>query len=73
MAGAQAVSSHIVVPCPFDDNARSGKPGAQSMMVKKVRAASEAIATLMFGGSPETIIARYRQHVAAHTKPLSAA
>jgi hypothetical protein len=43
------------------------------MVVEKVHAAGEAITTLMFGGSPETVIACYRQHVAANTKRLSAA
>ncbi|MCJ2070646.1 hypothetical protein MKK75_17925 [Methylobacterium sp. J-030] len=44
---------------------------AQSMVVEKVHAAGEATTTLMFGGSPETIIARYRGHVAFDTKRLS--
>ena len=42
------------------------------MVVEKVHAAGEAMTTLMFGGSPETVIARYREHVAFNTKRLSA-
>lgn len=45
-----------------------GLAEAQSMVIEKVHAASEAMTTLMFGGSPETVIARYREHVAANTK-----
>ena len=52
---------------------REGCAEAQSMVVEKVHAAAEAMATLMFGGSTETVIARYREHVAANTKRLSAA
>ncbi|MEE7448498.1 hypothetical protein MRF4_12040 [Methylobacterium radiotolerans] len=49
-----------------------GLAEAQSMVIEKVHAAGEAMTTLMFGGSPETVIARYREHVAANTKRLSA-
>jgi len=45
-----------------------GLAEAQSMVIEKVHAAGEAMTTLMFGGSPETVIARYREHVAANTK-----
>lgn len=45
---------------------------AQSMVMEKVNAAAEAATTLMLGGSHETVIARYREHVAANTKRLSA-
>lgn len=44
----------------------------QSMISEKVDAAMEAAGTLMTGGSPETVIARYREHVAANTQRLSA-
>ena len=50
---------------------REGLAEAQSMIAEKVDAAAEAMGTLMFGGSPETVIARYREHVAANTKRLS--
>jgi len=50
-----------------------GLAEAQSMVFEKVDAAGEALTTLMFGGSPETVIARYREHVAANTKRLLAA
>ena len=49
-----------------------GLAEAQSMVIEKVHAAGEALTTLMFGGSPETVIARYREHVAANTKRLLA-
>jgi hypothetical protein len=45
----------------------------QSMVAEKIDAAMEAAGTLMTGGSPETVIARYREHVAANTKRLTAA
>lgn len=48
-----------------------GLAEAQSMVVEKVNAAAEAMTTLMLGGSPEKVIARYREHVAANTKRLS--
>ncbi len=38
----------------------------------KIDAAFEATSTLMMGRTPETVIARYREHVAANTKRLSA-
>ena len=44
----------------------------QSMVAEKIGAAIEAAGTLMQGGSPESVIARYREHVAANTKRLSA-
>ena len=44
----------------------------QSMVSEKIGAAIEAAGTLMMGGSPESIVARYREHVAANTKRLSA-
>jgi hypothetical protein len=46
---------------------------AQLMFSEKVSAALEAAGTLLTGGSPETVIARYRKHVAANTTRLSAA
>jgi hypothetical protein len=52
---------------------REGRAEMQSMMTEKVHAAGEAMTTLMFGGSPETVIARYREHVAFNAKRLSAA
>jgi hypothetical protein len=45
----------------------------QSMVAEKINAAMEASATLMMGGSPATVIDRYREHVAANTKRLTAA
>ena len=51
---------------------REGRAEAQSMIIEKMHAAGEAMTTLMFGGSPETVIARYREHVAFNAKRLSA-
>ncbi|KQP29853.1 hypothetical protein ASF49_14305 [Methylobacterium sp. Leaf104] len=52
---------------------REGRDEMQSMVAEKIEAAMEAAGTLMMGGSPETVIARYREHVAANTKRLTAA
>ncbi|MDP4006225.1 hypothetical protein Q8W67_22620 [Methylobacterium sp. NEAU K] len=49
-----------------------GLAEAQSMVLEKVHAAGEAMTTLMLGGSPETVIARYREHVAFNTERLTA-
>lgn len=51
----------------------TGLAEAQSMIIEKVHAAGEAAATLMLGGSPEAVIARYREHVAFNTRRLTAA
>lgn len=47
-----------------------GLAEAQSMVIEKIHAAGEATMTLMLGGSPESVIARYREHVAFNTKRL---
>jgi hypothetical protein len=52
---------------------REGRDEMQSMVAEKIDAAMEATGTLITGGSPETVIARYREHVAANTKRLTAA
>ena len=49
-----------------------GLAEAQSMVIEKMHAAGEAMTTLMMGGTPETVIARYREHVASNTKRLTA-
>ncbi|SFM93644.1 hypothetical protein [Methylobacterium pseudosasicola] len=51
---------------------REGRAEAQSMVTEKMHAAGEAMTTLMLGGSPEAVIARYREHVAFNAKRLSA-
>ncbi|MCJ2087278.1 hypothetical protein MKK88_14975 [Methylobacterium sp. E-005] len=51
---------------------REGRAEMQSMVTEKIHAAGEAMTTLMLGGSPETVIARYREHVAFNTKRLTA-
>jgi hypothetical protein len=44
----------------------------KSMVSEKIDASIEAAGTMMSGGSPETVITRYREHVAANTKRLTA-
>lgn len=36
------------------------------MMTEKIGAAVEALSSMMFGGTPMTVIERYREHVAAN-------
>jgi hypothetical protein len=45
---------------------------AQLMVSEKVDAMLEASASLMAGATPAAIIGRYREHVAANTRRLSA-
>ena len=45
---------------------------AHTMVAEKISASIEATTTLMMGGSPEAVIARYREHVEANTKRLLA-
>lgn len=45
---------------------------AALMVSEKVAAAFEAMASLLAGATPATIIQRYREHVAANAKRLSA-
>lgn len=45
----------------------------QAMVFEKIGAGIEAAGSLMTGGSPEGVIARYREHVAANTRRLTAA
>ncbi|GJD52981.1 hypothetical protein OPKNFCMD_5749 [Methylobacterium crusticola] len=52
---------------------RDGRDEAAAMVAEKIDAAVEATATLMGGGSLETVVSRYREHVAANTKRLTAA
>lgn len=51
---------------------RDAQAEMHSMVSEKVDAAIEAMGTLMTGGSPEVVVARYRQHVAANTQRLLA-
>ncbi len=44
---------------------------AHLMISEKVDAVFEATATLMTGGTPATVIDRYREHVAANAARLS--
>jgi hypothetical protein len=51
---------------------REARAEMHSMVVEKIQASMEAAGTLMMGSSPEVVIARYREHVAANAKRLSA-
>ncbi|GEP00280.1 hypothetical protein [Methylobacterium haplocladii] len=51
---------------------QAGQDEIQSMVAEKINASIEAFGTLMTGGSAETVVARYREHVAANTVRLSA-
>jgi hypothetical protein len=51
---------------------REGMAEMHSMVAEKIQASIEAAGTLMMGGSPEVVVARYREHVAENTKRLSA-
>ena len=44
---------------------------AQQMMSEKISASIEAAGNLMMGGSPDAVIARYREHVADNAKRLT--
>jgi hypothetical protein len=46
---------------------------AQQMVSEKIAASIEAANSLMLGGSPDAVVTRYREHVAANTKRLQAA
>jgi hypothetical protein len=54
-----------------------GGPAAQAeasqMINEKISASIEAAGSLMTGGSPDAVIARYREHVAENTKRLTSA
>ena len=52
---------------------REGRAEMHSMVSEKVWAAIEATGTMMLGGTPDQIIAPYREHVAENTKRLTAA
>ncbi|KAB1069543.1 hypothetical protein [Methylobacterium soli] len=45
---------------------------AEQMVSEKVSALVEASGTLMMGGSCDTVVGRYREHVAANTQRLTA-
>jgi hypothetical protein len=42
------------------------------MVTEKIGAAVEAISSMMFGGTPVSVIERYREHVAANAYRLAA-
>jgi Mg-chelatase subunit ChlD len=43
------------------------------MMTEKIGAAVEALSSMMFGGTPLSVIERYREHVAANACRLTEA
>lgn len=43
------------------------------MMTEKIGAAVEALSSMMFGGTPTSVIERYREHVAANACRLTEA
>jgi len=45
---------------------------AEQMVSEKVSALVEASGTLMMGGSTDAVVSRYREHIAANTKRLTA-
>ncbi|MBB3904782.1 hypothetical protein GGR33_004305 [Methylobacterium brachythecii] len=47
-----------------------GEAEMQSMVVEKIHASFEATNTLLSGGTLETVIARYREHVSVNTERL---
>lgn len=51
---------------------QEGMDEVTSMVTEKVHAGIEAAGTLMMGGSPESVIERYRELVADNTRRLSA-
>jgi len=44
---------------------------ARRMVTEKIAASAEAVATLATGGSPQTVLRRYRTIMRANTKRLS--
>jgi len=50
---------------------QDGGKEAILMVTEKIDAAVEATGTLMSGGSVETVVSRYREHVAANTRRLT--
>ena len=52
-----------------------GGPAAQAeasqMISEKISASIEAAGSMMLGGSPDALVARYREHVAENTKRLT--
>lgn len=48
-------------------------PEVHLMMTEKIGAAIEALSSMMFGGTPVSVIERYREHVAANACRLTEA
>ncbi|MGY2049331.1 hypothetical protein [Methylobacterium sp. JK268] len=49
----------------------SARAEAERMITEKIGAAVEAADTLLTGGTPDAVIARYREHVRANADRLS--
>lgn len=70
-----AIESQRVIELRLVRLAWGGQEGwaeMNSMVFEKIAAAIEANTTLLTGGTHETVVARYRQHVAANIERLSA-
>ncbi|GLS47553.1 hypothetical protein GCM10007885_03970 [Methylobacterium gnaphalii] len=50
---------------------QAGQAELQSMVSEKISAGLEAFGTLLSGGSPEMVVERYREHVAANVERLT--
>ncbi len=50
---------------------REGQAEIASMVTEKIDASIEAFGTLMTGGTPDAVVARYREYVAANAERLS--
>ena len=68
-----AIESQTVIALRLTALAGGG-PAAQTegerMVSEKIDAAAEALGTLMAGGSPDAVIARYRERVRANAERL---
>lgn len=70
-----AFESNVVIGLRLMKLAAGGDDAIQEahlMVDEKIDAAFEAMQSLWTGGTPETVIDRYRVHVAANTRRLSA-
>lgn len=70
-----ALESHAVIALRLMKLAAGGGDAireAELMVEEKIDAAFEAMQSLSAGGTPTTVIDRYRVHVAANAKRLSA-
>ena len=69
-----ALESNSVIGLRLEKLGRGGHEGiaeAHLMVSEKLEAVMEACSTLMMGGTVDTVIDRYREHVAANEQRLS--